>query len=55
MEVALRKLGPEHRLGEHAAGDGELAAHALSFGKVDVEHVEALRVDVDAQRDVEAS
>ena len=55
MKVTLRKLGLEHVLREHAAGDGELAAHALGFGKVELEHAEALRVDVDAECNVEAS
>ena len=55
MEFTFRKLGLEHVLGEHAVGDGELAAYALGFGKVELEHTEALRVGVDAQRDIEAS
>ena len=55
VKVALRKLGLEHVLGEHAVGDGELAAYALGFGKVELEHAEALRVGVDAECNVEAS
>ena len=55
VKVALRKLGLEHVLREHAAGDGELAAHALGPGEVELEHAEALRVGVDAECNVEAS
>ncbi len=54
LEYRTRSLSTPH-LGEHAVGDGELAADALGFRKVELEHAEALRVDVDAQRDIEAS
>ena len=53
MKFTLRKLGLEHVLGEHAVGDGELAADALGFWEIELEHAEALCVGVDAECDVE--